>query len=51
MLREAAQLAAVAVTRQRLYRRLEQGAHYDALTGLPNRQLLWTHLSRALGTR
>ena len=48
MLREAAQLAAVAVTRQRLYRRLEQGAHYDALTGLPNRQLLWTHLSRAL---
>lgn len=48
MLREAAQLAAVAVTRQRLYRRLEHGAHYDALTGLPNRLLLSEHLARAL---
>ena len=48
MLREAAQLAAVAVTRQRLYRRLEYGAHYDTLTGLPNRLLLSEHLARAL---
>jgi len=48
MLREAAQLAAVAVMRQYLYRRLEHGAHYDALTGLPNRTLLREHLSRAL---
>ncbi len=49
MLREAAQLAAVAVTRQRLYRKLEHGAHYDALTDLPNRLLLSEHLVRALG--
>lgn len=48
MLREAAQLAAIAVSRRELYRQLEHQAHYDALTGLPNRRLLLEHLERAL---
>lgn len=48
-LREAAQLAAIAISRGQLYRQLEHQAHYDALTGLPNRRLLLEHLGRALG--
>lgn len=48
-LREAAQLAAIAVSRAQLYRRLERQAHYDALTGLPNRSLFGELLGRATG--
>ena len=48
-LREAAQLAAIAVSRAQLYRRLERLAHYDALTGLPNRGLFSERLGRAAG--
>ena len=47
-LRETAQLAAIAVTRQKLYAQLEYQARYDALTGLPNRRLLNEHLQRAV---
>ena len=48
LLRETAQLAAIAVSRQKLYAQLEHQAHYDALTGLPNRRLLGEHLGRAV---
>ena len=48
LLRETAQLAAIAVSRQKLYAQLEHQAHYDALTGLPNRRLLSEHLGRAV---
>ncbi len=48
LLRETAQLAAIAVSRQRLYAQLEHQARYDALTGLPNRSLLHEHLARAV---
>ena len=48
LLRETAQLAAIAVSRQKLYAQLEHQAHYDALTGLPNRRLLGEHLERAV---
>ena len=48
LLRETAQLAAIAVSRQKLYAQLEHQAHYDALTGLPNRRLLGEHLARAV---
>ncbi len=48
LLRETAQLAAIAVSRQKLYAQLEHQARYDALTGLPNRRLLHEHLGRAV---
>ena len=48
LLRETAQLAAIAVSRQKLYAQLEHQARYDALTGLPNRRLLGEHLGRAV---
>ena len=48
-LREAAQLAAIAVSRAQLHRRLERQAHYDPLTGLPNRGLFTELLGRAAG--
>ncbi len=48
LLRETAQLAAIAVMRQKLYAKLEHQARYDALTGLPNRRLLHDHLERAV---
>ena len=38
LLREAVGLAAIAISRQRLYHDLERAARYDALTGLPNRR-------------
>lgn len=47
LLRETAQLAAIAVSRQKLYAQLEHQARYDALTGLPNRRLLNEYLTRA----
>ncbi len=48
-LQEVAQLAAIAVSRAQLQRRLERQAHYDALTGLPNRGLFGELLGRAAG--
>lgn len=46
-LQEAAHLASLAVARARLYARLEQQAHHDALTGLPNRARFLERLGRA----
>lgn len=48
LLREAAQLAAVAVSRQALYAQLQRQALHDPLTGLPNRTLLHDRLSQVL---
>lgn len=44
----ATDLAGIALERAESERRIRQMAHYDALTGLPNRALFWSQFSRAL---
>lgn len=47
-LREAAQLASLALTRERLQQRLQHQARHDPLTGLPNRALMHERLEQTL---
>lgn len=48
LLREAAGLAAIAISRQLLYHELERAAYTDLLTNLPNRRRLTEYMTRAL---
>jgi diguanylate cyclase (GGDEF)-like protein/PAS domain S-box-containing protein len=47
-LRETAHIASIAIEQDRLSEELRQQAHYDPLTGLPNRTLLADRLDQAL---
>jgi diguanylate cyclase (GGDEF)-like protein/PAS domain S-box-containing protein len=44
VLKQAAQLVAIALERKRIEERMEQQASFDALTGLPNRRLFGSRL-------
>jgi len=48
MLEEMAQMASIAIEQHRLSEALRRHAHYDSLTGLPNRVLLSDRLEQAI---
>ncbi len=48
LLETSASIAGIIIKRQQEQKHLWRSAHYDALTGLPNRTLLNSHLQRAL---
>lgn len=48
LLREMTQIASIAIEQERLSQALLRQAHYDALTGLPNRTLLWSWMKRSI---